>query len=141
MPDVTNTMDDSFWESILAAKTQVNSALEQARKDKVIGSSLEAKVTIFANKALRDNLERLEDELRFVLITSQAEVADIDARTDDSQLSEDGTFAVQVSSAPGTKCTRCWHITEDVGSDPKHPELCTRCIENVDGSGEARQYA
>jgi isoleucyl-tRNA synthetase len=141
IPAVENAMNDSFWESILAVKTQVNSALEQARKDKVIGSSLEASVTVYTSPALKANLEQLADELRFVLITSEASVDDIANRCAESQLSEDGTFAVLVQTAKGTKCTRCWHIKEDVGSDLKHPELCTRCIENVDGEGETRRYA
>lgn len=141
IPVVENAMDDGFWESILAVKTQVNSALEQARKEKVIGSSLEADVTVYVSPALKMNLEKLADELRFVLITSEASVDDIANRCADSQLSEDGTFAVRVQTAKGKKCTRCWHIKEDVGSDLKHPELCTRCIENVDGEGETRRYA
>jgi len=141
IPEVVSAMDDNYWESIIAVKTQVNSALEQARKDKVIGSSLEADVSVYASPALKANLEQLADELRFVLITSEASLDDIANRCSDSQLSEDGTFAVAVHNAKGTKCTRCWHIKEDVGADPKHPELCTRCIENVDGPGETRQYA
>jgi isoleucyl-tRNA synthetase len=141
IPEVVSAMDDNYWESIIAVKTQVNSALEQARKDKVIGSSLEADVSVYASPALKANLEQLADELRFVLITSEASLDDIANRCSDSQLSEDGTFAVVVRNAKGTKCTRCWHIKEDVGADPKHPELCTRCIENVDGPGETRQYA
>jgi isoleucyl-tRNA synthetase len=141
IPVIENATGDSFWESILAVKTQVNSALEQARKDKVIGSSLEAEVKVYASPALKANLEQLGDELRFVLITSEASVDDIANRCAESQLSEDGTFAVLVQTAKGTKCTRCWHIKEDVGSDLKHPELCTRCIENVDGEGETRRYA
>jgi isoleucyl-tRNA synthetase len=141
IPEVVSAMDDNYWESIIAVKTQVNSALEQARKDKVIGSSLEADVSVYASPALKANLEQLADELRFVLITSEASLDDIANRCSDSQLSEDGTFAVVVRNAKGTKCTRCWHIKEDVGADLKHPELCTRCIENVDGPGETRHYA
>jgi isoleucyl-tRNA synthetase len=138
---VENAMDDDFWQAIIAIKTEVNNALEVARKDKVIGSSLEASVTVYANPTLHSRLAQLKDELRFVLITSEAAVADIAQRPADATLSEDGTIAVSVSNAAGTKCTRCWHIKEDVGQHPEHPELCNRCVENVDGDGEVRHYA
>lgn len=141
LPEVENAMDDDFWQAIIAIKTEVNNALEVARKDKVIGSSLEASVTVYANPTLHSRLAQLKDELRFVLITSEAAVADIAQRPADATLSEDGTIAVSVSNAAGTKCTRCWHIKEDVGQHPEHPELCNRCVENVDGDGEVRHYA
>jgi isoleucyl-tRNA synthetase len=141
LPKVENTMDDDFWHSVIAIKTEVNNALEMARKDKVIGSSLEASVVVYVNPAVKVNLAQLQDELRFVLITSEAKVDDIANRPAESTLSEDGSLAILVSSAKGTKCTRCWHIKEDVGTNSDHPELCGRCVENVDGSGESRHYA
>ncbi|MFC4701866.1 isoleucine--tRNA ligase [Glaciecola siphonariae] len=140
-PQVENAMDDDFWQSIISIKTDVNNALEQARKEKVIGSSLEAKVTLYVSPTIKTQLAQLENELRFVLITSEASVDDIANRCAESVLNDDGTMAVLVSPAAGSKCTRCWHIKEELGSDPKHPELCNRCIENVDGSGELRRYA
>jgi isoleucyl-tRNA synthetase len=141
LPEIENAMDDEFWQSVLSIKNEVNNALEQARKEKVIGSSLEASVVIYVNPAMRINLAQLENELRFVLITSEASTDDIGNRPAESILSEDGSLAVLVRSASGSKCARCWHIKEEVGQDPKHPELCIRCIENVDGSGETRHYA
>ncbi|WP_395340925.1 isoleucine--tRNA ligase [Ningiella sp. W23] len=141
LPSVETNMGDDFWQAVLEVKTQVNNALEQARNDKVIGSSLDAKVTLYAKGELKAKLQCLGDELRFVLITSEAAVDDIENKTEQARLSEDQALAVEVSSAIGSKCTRCWHIKPEVGSDSKHPELCNRCIENVDGNGERRQYA
>ncbi|WP_371195813.1 isoleucine--tRNA ligase [Glaciecola sp. SC05] len=141
LPAVENALDDDFWQSVLKIKDQVNNALEQARKEKVIGSSLEANVVLYLSPAAQAQLAQLADELRFVLITSEASIEDIAKRPADARLSEDGSLAVLVSSAAGTKCVRCWHIKSDVGQSSSHPELCNRCIENVDGLGEIRHYA
>jgi isoleucyl-tRNA synthetase len=48
---------------------------------------------------------------------------------------------VVVKPATGEKCIRCWHIREDIGINPAHPEICGRCVENVEGQGEVRHYA
>lgn len=141
LPVIDSALDDDFWQTVLQVKDQVNNALEQARNEKIIGSSLEAKVTLYVSPALKMTLAKLANELRFVLITSEASVDDIANRPADAKLNEDGTFAVLVSNALGSKCTRCWHLKEEVGTHSTHPELCHRCIENVDGAGEIRHYA
>ena len=86
----------------------------------------------------------LGDELRFVLITSEAQVADAGARPSEA-LATDGEgksglwLHVKRSEAP--KCARCWHKRSDVGTVAAHPELCGRCVVNLDGPGETRRYA
>jgi isoleucyl-tRNA synthetase len=119
----------------------VNSALEKARNDKIIGGSLEAKVVLYVDDEKAAALAKLKDELRFVLITSEAEVKGIAEKTASAVSLEDNSIFVDVLVADGEKCARCWHHKPEVGSDPKHPELCNRCIENIDGEGEVRQYA
>lgn len=141
LPEADNALDDDFWQTMLVVKDQVNNALEQARGEKIIGSSLEANVVLYVNPVLKTKLAQLANELRFVLITSEASVDDIANRPAEAKLSDDRSMAVLVTSAAGSKCVRCWHIKETVGQDPKHPELCKRCIENVDGAGEIRHYA
>jgi isoleucyl-tRNA synthetase len=84
------------------------------------------------------------DELRFVLITSAARLRSASARPADAvaaqSVAKDGAWiAVMVQDAP--KCARCWHRREDVGSDPRHPEICSRCVVNLEGAGETRRYA
>ena len=86
-------------------------------------------------------LSKLEDELRFVLITSEAQIKPLAEAPQDASTSDVEGLAVSVSSASGTKCVRCWHHKEDVGTSEIHPELCSRCIVNVDGEGEMRHYA
>ena len=139
--DVASGFDNDFWQSLMEVKTEVNSALEKARNDKIIGGSLEAKVVLYVDDEKAAALAKLKDELRFVLITSEAEVKGIAEKTASAVSLGDNSIFVDVLVADGEKCARCWHHKPEVGSDPKHPELCNRCIENIDGEGEVRQYA
>lgn len=139
--DTTSSLDNKFWQTIMKIKTEVNSALEKARNEKTIGGSLEAKVIVYVNEEKASLLAKLKDELRFVLITSEAEVKSLSEKTETAIALNDSKVFVDVLVADGEKCARCWHHKPEVGSDPKHPELCNRCIDNVDGDGEVRHYA
>jgi len=144
--DALSTQD---WEKIFAVRIAVSKQLEQLRKDGAIGSSLNAEVTVFASGETYNALSKLGDELRFVLITSAAQLEQADSQPADSLLAEGENInnvwlSVKASDAP--KCVRCWHQRNDVGDHNKHPELCGRCVENVEalannGNGEVRQYA
>ena len=92
---------------------------------------------------LREAIDSLGDELRFVLLTSEARVADSDTAPEEAERVslDEGELALLVTPSPHQKCVRCWHYREEVGSDPEHPEICGRCIENVSGSGEVRRVA
>ncbi|MGB0495951.1 MAG: zinc finger domain-containing protein, partial [Kangiellaceae bacterium] len=114
-----------------------NRKIESMRKEKGIGSSLEAEVVLTVNQELADSLNKLEDELRFVLITSQAKVV----IGDSDEKSEIAGLSVEVTASKEAKCDRCWHRRADVGIEETHPLLCGRCVENVDGNGENRTYA
>ncbi len=117
------------WVAIENVKEVVNNRLEQKRKAGEIGSSLQAEVTVYANQSLLEILQKLGDELRFVLITSSAKLAPADG------------LHVEVAASAAAKCVRCWHHRDDVGADSDHPELCSRCVENVEGEGEQRMFA
>ena len=134
-------LDDDFWQQIMAVKDAVNQALEQARKAQVLGGSLEADITLYADEALKNQLDLLGDELRFVLITSGATVKASAEKTDDAEKTDVSGLFVSVAKTAGEKCVRCWHHREDVGSHAGHEELCGRCVTNVDGDGEVRHYA
>ena len=134
-------LDDDFWQQIMAVKDAVNRALEQARKAQVLGGSLEADITLYADEALKTQLDLLGDELRFVLITSGATVKASAEKTDDAEKTDVSGLFVSVAKTAGEKCVRCWHHREDVGSHAGHEELCGRCVTNVDGDGEVRHYA
>ena len=129
-----------FWQRVMAVKDAVNKCLEDARNEKLVKASLAAEVTLYCDEALQQDLARLGDELRFVLITSEARLESLAAATDARQTEVEG-LAVEVRASAHAKCARCWHHREDVGSHPEAPELCGRCVENVSGKGEQRQYA
>ena len=127
----TPTLNDisyDEWQAILAVKDTVNKAMDDARSDKLISSNLTAKATISTHGETLNALTKLGDEARFVFITSDVEL-------------QQGENGVLITPADGQKCTRCWHIRTDVGTHDQHPELCGRCVENVDGQGEQRHFA
>lgn len=129
-----------YWQQVLEVKTAVNKELENQRNAGNIGGSLEAEVTLYCDDALKAQLDKLEDELRFVLITSKAAVCAAAEATDAVATELEG-LSVAVTKTEQAKCGRCWHHREDVGSTAEHDDLCNRCVENVAGEGEQRSFA
>jgi isoleucyl-tRNA synthetase len=134
-------LDDDAWTRVIAVKTAVAKQLEAMRKAGAIGSSLDAEVTLYCDDTLRTVLDHLQDELRFALITSYASVAPAAAAPVDAVDTDVEGLKLRASASTHAKCPRCWHHREDVGSHADHPELCGRCVDNVDGEGETRQFA
>lgn len=138
----SETMNNEYWDTLLTVRGEVNKVIEQARADKRVGGSLEADVTLFADNELAAKLNSLGEELRFVLLTSGAEVVDYAQATEDAQQSEIlKGLKVALRKADGEKCPRCWHYTTDVGQVAEHAEICGRCVTNVAGDGEKRKFA
>ncbi|MFL6614445.1 MAG: isoleucine--tRNA ligase [Pantoea agglomerans] len=135
-------LNDAYWAELLKVRGEVNKVIEQARADKRIGGALEATVTLYADPELAAKLQALGNELRFVLLTSGAQVADYALANDEAQQSEllKG-LKIALHKAEGEKCQRCWHYTTDVGQNPEHAEVCGRCYTNVAGDGEQREFA
>lgn len=140
--------DDPFgteaWERIIDVREAVVKELEKLRVVGGVGASLDAEVDLYCDGVLYDDLSRLEDELRFVLITSYARLhplSECPAQAVDVVTVDDQKLGIALSVSPHPKCVRCWHHREDVGSHPEHPELCDRCVENVAGTGEQRRFA
>ncbi len=131
----------NHWEIIITYRDEINKQLEKLRVDKTIGSSLDAEIDLYCNDDIISRLEKLEDELRFVMITSYARLHNVNEKPAEVIESALPGLYVKVSASVYSKCVRCWHHRKDVGSNEKHPELCNRCIENIDGEGEKRQYA
>jgi len=131
------------WQSITTVRNGVSKSLETLRAAGDIGAALEASVTVYASDNLAAALAKLGDELRFVFITSTAEVQPLDNKPSDAEETSFGgeSFAVAATTASGEKCVRCWHRREDVGAHAAHPELCGRCVSNIDDSGEKRSIA
>jgi len=117
----------SDWEKLLGVRSEVLKALEEARNSKLIGGSLEAKVSISAPQALQPILDRRRADLRYVFIVSAVEFHE--------RPGGDGAAAlgVQVTKAPGRKCERCWNYSVHVGENPEYPTICERCTEALGG--------
>lgn len=132
------TLNNDYWNTLLKVRTEVNKVLEQARNDKLIGGSLEASVILYAEPVLASALARLQDELRFVLLTSKAQVKPLSEAPDDANSADIKGLKISFAKAQGDKCPRCWHYTTH--NDPV-THLCQRCESNVHGQGEVRHFA
>jgi isoleucyl-tRNA synthetase len=130
------------WEKILLLRKSVVKALEIARKEKIIGSSLEAEVDLYAQeKELTTILHNYERDWKGIFIVSEVKV--FEELPSDSSMVGKGKSEVMMKSeemhelymgvrrAPGRKCVRCWNWSPAVGEDREHPQLCRRCVEVV----------
>jgi isoleucyl-tRNA synthetase len=129
------------WPALIALKADVARQLERLRTAGQIGAPLEAEVAIYAPAAEAQKFSALRDELRFLLITSQARVIESDTPPSEAVPSQAENVWIEVKPSSQPKCVRCWNLRSDVGSDPAHPELCARCVVNIDGPGEERKFA
>ncbi|MDH5765165.1 MAG: class I tRNA ligase family protein, partial [Gammaproteobacteria bacterium] len=142
--DPAETMNLEFWFDIQETRNHVSKQLEQLRVAGAIGSSLDAEVKLYCDNDLLKKLSALEEELRFVLITSEASAYPTDQKPESAieiVTESDKKLYIQASATSNQKCVRCWHHRDDVGSHDEHPELCGRCIDNVTGTGEKRRHA
>lgn len=117
------------FDRLLALREQVARTLEPMRAAGEIGAALEAELAIDVSAEIAAWLEPLQQELRFLFISGDVQV-------------QAGTAAASIiaSKTSKPKCVRCWHHQADVGANPGHPELCGRCIVNIDGAGETRRF-
>ena len=136
-------IDAGVWDAVEQVRDEVTRTLETLRKDGKIGSSLDAEVSIEVGPELLEQLQAIGDELRFVMITSSASLAPLqNADAEDVANLRNGQKArVIATPSAHAKCVRCWHHREDVGANDAHPELCARCVDNVEGDGEKRRFA
>jgi isoleucyl-tRNA synthetase len=127
------------WGRIREMRASIQRRLEELRVENKIGSSLAAEVDLYANSEndLR-GLGQWGDDLRFVFLTSQARL-NPGGHPDAIPLLDGLSFRVSPSNE--MKCARCWHYRSDVGADPRHPEICSRCVLNLFGPGEVRACA
>lgn len=137
--ELDNSYNNNAIDTARDINPYIHKQMEQMRNDKIIGSSLDAEVDIYCEDNIYQTLEKLGDELRFVFITSYAKIYPIDKKTNDSVAATEGVF-IQVTKSEYKKCVRCWHHRADVGENAEHPELCGRCVENVVGDGEKREF-
>ncbi|RLV61432.1 isoleucine--tRNA ligase [Parashewanella curva] len=134
-------LSDEYWQQLLTVRNEVNRVLEQARRDKTIGGSLEAEVTLFASDELIEQLKQIDDELRFVLLTSKVTVSPLAQAPADATVTELESLKLSIAKSDASKCERCWHFSDDIGQTEQHPSLCQRCVTNIEGEGEHRKFA
>ncbi|HWA90997.1 MAG TPA: isoleucine--tRNA ligase [Rhizomicrobium sp.] len=120
------------WNRVRAIRRVVTGALEIARRDKVIGASLEASPLLYLDDA-EDRALMESVNLAEIAITSTAHLAKVSAPEDAFRLPDVAGVAVRFEHARGDKCARCWMILEEVGKNP-NPDLCNRCSEAVDAA-------
>ena len=129
------------WETLIPIRNTVNKLLEVERQGGRIRSALEAKVKLYAEPTLFEVLDRLGQELRFVLITSDAKVLSVAEKSTNAQRTDIDGLWVEIQVSADTKCERCWQRRPDIGSVEHHPTLCGRCVQNLTAPGETRFFA
>lgn len=135
-----SSFDKLQWEQLQELRDEVNKALEEKRQEGIIGSPLAAELRIYADSSMMPVLSRLGSELRFLLMTSAAELLPLESKPQDLPLLADVGIAIEVLPSSNEKCGRCWHRQPDVGQNAQHPELCSRCVDNITGQDESRQF-
>jgi isoleucyl-tRNA synthetase len=136
---------DVDWVALLQLRSDVTRELEKLRDAGAIGAPLDAEVDIYCVPDEYARFNALGEELRFFFITSHARVKRVGGAppADAVPATNTGRHGVWIAVKPTSdpKCIRCWQHRPDVGSNPKHPEICGRCVLNVDGPGEERRFA
>ena len=131
------------WDLLLKLRSDVTRELEKLRDAGAIGAPLDAVVELFCLPGELAPFAALGEELRFFFITSEARVQEVAAAPVTAvPAAATGRAGVWIAVAPSRnpKCVRCWHRRADVGSDPRHPQLCSRCVGNIEGPPEHRRY-
>jgi len=136
-------LNAACWERLISVREAVSKELEKLRVAGGIGSGLDAEVDLYCDGELAADLSRLDDELRFFLITSSARIQPLTAQPAESvaMLIQGQSLAIRILPSAHLKCVRCWHHRADVGQNTDHPDLCGRCVENAFGAGETRRFA
>jgi isoleucyl-tRNA synthetase len=125
---ISMKIDSGEWKRIFEIKDIVNQSIEQMRNENALKGSLDAIVNIEANEEDFKILDKLGEELHFLFISSEASIT----------LGKE--LKINITCSENKKCTRCWHRDSTVGNIKNHPEICGRCIENIEKDGEQRSF-
>lgn len=123
------------WDTVRNLRAIAMKEIEVLRSDGKVGSSLQAEITINVDESTYLAIKDIEEDLRFVMITSKATLQNI------SEFKDSSTSGVSVSASTNKKCERCWHYVADVGAHAEHQTICGRCVSNISGKTIARKYA
>jgi len=128
--DKTAALSNEDFEQLLSLREEVAKVLEPMRASGEIGAALDAEITITTDKARATHWQPLAEELRFLFISGDVHI----------EIGERETTTISARRSEKPKCIRCWHHRADVGVNPEHPDVCGRCVENVEGEGERRVF-
>ena len=132
------------WPALLLLRTDVTRELEKLRDSGAIGAPLEAELDLYCTPGEYPRFNALGEELRFFFITSHARVHRLEGEPPAAAVPavslEHGGVWLAVRSTGDPKCVRCWQHRPEVGANPAHPGLCGRCISNIEGPGEERNF-
>lgn len=134
------SVDQKVWKDLRLIREEVNKQIEQRRATHELGSSLEAHVILYVTTDRYDILQRFGDELRFFFISSKFTLQTWNEKPIDAIDSGVDGVVVMIKPVTDSKCVRCWHRRDEVGLNKEHSELCLRCVDNVSGAGESRQF-
>jgi len=116
------------WENLLRIRAVVSKQLEEARRSEMIGSSLQAAVTLRpGDESVENTLNSFRNQLEDIFIVSKCEIQAISQQAAETE----EKLLVSVTPAPGRKCIRCWHVRESVGTVQNHPSICHVCAEQL----------
>ncbi|MED7787512.1 isoleucine--tRNA ligase [Francisella sp. 19X1-34] len=131
-----------FWTKIQEIRSEVNRVLEIKRNEDIIKASLEAEITLYADQEKYNLLKKLENELRFLLISSKANLKTIEEKSADSTEAQIPGLFIDINKIEEPKCERCWHRSSTVGKNEEYQDICSRCVENITTeTGESREFA
>lgn len=131
-----------FWTKIQEVRSEVNRVLEVKRNEDLIKASLEAEITLYADKDNYELIKKLDNELRFLLISSKANLKPLEEKSENATETSISGLFIEIDKIEEPKCERCWHRSSTVGQNNQHPEICNRCVENITTeTGEAREFA
>lgn len=141
--DDSSPVSAKDWFKLFQIKDAVSKAMEEARNAGEIKGTLTSEIDLYAGPESYEALSKLDDELKFFFITSRAS---LHAQPENTPAV--GTYkgslsglSLNIKGSDFKRCDRCWHQTPDVGQNHDHPELCARCVENIEGDGEERHFA
>jgi isoleucyl-tRNA synthetase len=112
------------WDKLIIVREEVLKALESARRDKFIGTALEARVDISAAGEWANLLQEYKALLPTLFIVSQVTLSNSASSGAESAI---GGLRISVQRAEGAKCERCWNYSVRIGEDAAFPTLCERC--------------
>ena len=127
--DIPSKVSYQDWETILEVRDIVNQTIEAERNQGNIKGSLDTEIDLVIPRPLYENLANFLTEIHFLFIVSECRITAGDE------------ISCTITNSKNKKCIRCWHHDPSIGESELHPEICQRCISNVDGDGEERKFA